>query len=109
MVVFINHILVTITVLLARAIFSMFPALFFPSQVYTVVLGISVEAKYTCDDCRGSGTLFSYHCIVGIGFPSAMQNNSSVSPTLTMCGEFGGSIVTLGASVYVCIKICNHS
>jgi len=101
MVVFINHILVTITVLLARAIFSMFPALFFPSQVYTVVLGILVEAKYTCDGSRGSRILFTCHCIVGIGFPSALQYNSNLSPTLTVCGEFGGSIVILGASVFV--------
>jgi len=101
-----NYILVTVTVIFARATFSMFPALFFPSQVYTVVLGISVEAKYTCDDCRGSGTLFSYHCILGIGFPSAMQYNSSLSLTLTMCGEFGGSRKLWD---HLCMYKNNHS
>ena len=37
--------------------------------------------------------------MVGMGRPSAMQYKNTLVPTLTVCGEYGGSIVTLGASV----------
>lgn len=82
----------------------MFPALFFPSQVYIVVPGVSVEAKQNGDDCWGIEILFLYHCIVGMGNPSAMQYNINVVPTLTMCGEFGGLIEIMGASVWQTYK-----
>ena len=77
----------------------MFPALFVPSQVYLVVCGESVGTRYNCDVCSGIKTLFLYHCMVGIGRPSAMQYKNTLVSTLTVCGESGGSIVTLGASV----------
>ena len=86
----------------ALAVFCMFPALFFPSQMYTVVPEVLVEtAKYGCDGLWRTGTLFLYHCIVGIGNPSAVQYNINLSPTLTVYGDCTGSIVTLGASMYL--------
>ena len=94
-----------------RAIFIMFPALFFPSHVYNVVPTALVEAKWNGDDWRGIKVLFSYHCIVGIGNPSAMQYNSNLSPTLTACGDSEGSIAILGASTHICMSNyikCHH-
>ena len=76
----------------------MFPALFVPSQVYLVVCGESVGTRYSCDVCSGIKTLFLYHLIVGIGRPAAKQYRNNLVPTLTVCGEFGGSIETLGVS-----------
>ena len=96
-----NNIHLTTTLIFSRAIFIMFPALFIASQVYNVVPGALVEAKWNGDDCRGIKVLFSYHCIVGIGNPSAMQYNNNVSPTFTVCDDCKGSIVILGASAYV--------
>jgi len=94
-----NVLLSTITIILALAVFFMFPALFVPSQVYLVVCGESVGTRYNCDVCSGIKTLFLYHCMVGMGRPSAMQYKNTLVSTLTVCGESGGSIVTLGASV----------
>ena len=85
----------------AWAIFIMFPALFLPSQVYNVVPGASVETKWNGDDCRGTKVLFSYHRILGIGNPSALQYNNNLLPTLIISGDCEGSIVILGASAYV--------
>ena len=41
----------TTTLIFSRAIFILFPALFFPSQVYNVVPGALVEAKWNGNDC----------------------------------------------------------
>jgi len=38
-----------------------------------------------------------YHCTVGIGNPLALHNNSTKSPTQTLCGD-GGAMETIGAS-----------
>ena len=45
------YILLTVTVIDLRAVFSMFAALFFASQVYSVTCGIFVNARYSGDDC----------------------------------------------------------
>ena len=58
----------------------------FPSQVQTVVPGISVEAvklSMTVEELRPC--FYTMHCIIGIVNPSAMQYNCNFSPTLTMC------------------------
>ena len=89
----------------AQAMFLIFPALFLPSQVYTVVSGTLVKTKKNGEDCRGINTLFLYHHIVGIGSPSATQYNNNLLPTLTMYGDSAGSIVTLGASTIYTYKI----
>ena len=82
-----------------RAVFSIFPALFFASQVYNVTFGVSVNATYSGDDCRGMRMLFSYHRIVGVGSPLAMQYRNNLVPTLTVYFGPGGFKLTLGESV----------
>ena len=95
------YILFTVTVIFSLAMFSMFPALFLPLQEYTVVPGVSVEAKYSFDDSWGIRISFLYHWIVGTGNPSAMQWSTNLVPTLIVSGEeLRGSIVILGASAY---------
>jgi len=91
----------TTTVTLALAEFFMFPALFVPLQVYLVVCEESVGTRYSCDVCSGIKTLFLYHLIEGMGRPAAIQYRNTLVPTLTVCGESGGSIETLGASTKI--------
>ena len=69
--------------------------------MYNVVPGTLVEAKWDCDDCWGTNVLFSYHRIVGIGDPSAIQYRTNLLPTRIVYGDCEGSIDTLGASAYV--------
>ena len=85
-----TYILLTVTVMDLRALLSMFPALFFASQVYSVTFGISVSARYSGDDCWGIRISFSYHCIVGAGIPLAMQYRNNLVPTLTVYVGPGG-------------------
>ena len=62
----------------------MLPALFFASQLYNVTCGVLVGAMYNGDVSSGIATLFSYHCIVGVGSPLAVQYMSNLVPTLTV-------------------------
>ena len=94
-----SDILLTVTVMDLLAILSLFPALFFASQVYSVTFGTSVSARYSGDDCWGIRTLFSYHRIVGAGIPLAMQYRNNLVPTLTVYVGPGGFKLTLGGSV----------
>ena len=58
-----------------------------PTQVYTVVCGVSVGTKNTCwkFDGRGlTGKSSLYHCTVGIGLPLAQQTIAPTLPTLVM-------------------------
>ena len=42
------------------------------------------------DVCSGIKTLFSYHCMVGVGSPSAMQYRNNLVPMLALYVDPGG-------------------
>ena len=46
------------------------------------------------------GVLPSYQCTSGTGTPLAVQNNLKLSLTNTVSDDCGGSMVTIGATVY---------
>ena len=74
------------------------PTLLFPIHVYTVVWGKLVGTCKSCSTTELAGWLPLYHWTVGFGNPVALQYSESVSPTFTLCGDLGGTILTTGAS-----------
>ena len=64
----------------------MLPALFFASQLYNVanMWSMSGEYMYNGDNCAGIGMLFSYHYMVRVGSPLAVQYTNNLIPTLTV-------------------------